>query len=104
MKGNSGSGFGLSGLGMIGLLIVLGIVLLLAARAWQEMAPEAIDVTSASPQDIMETAGEDSTESPGHLPNLQEMRRNTSQHTQEVEEARRQLEAAEARPDRNRND
>ena len=97
MKGKGGS-VGLSGLGMIGMLIVLAIVLILVARAWQSMAPAALDVMSVSPEgrrdDLQQTAGEEASPSPGHLPDLQEMRRSTAAHTQSVEDARRQIDSA----------
>ncbi|MFQ5720143.1 MAG: hypothetical protein ACE5IK_11410 [Acidobacteriota bacterium] len=96
-----GRGSALSGLGMIGTLIVLAIVLLLAARAWQSMAPAALDVTSAAPADVEATAGPDGVPSPGHLPDLDEMRQTTATHTQDVQDALRQIDgdpAAGSRP------
>ena len=96
--GNKGSSFGLSGLGMVGVLIALAIVLLLAARQWQSMAPTILDMESASAtdfQDELQATGSDTDHpSPGHLPNLREMRSATAEHQQDVDEARRQIDAA----------
>ena len=93
-----GSGGALSGLGKVGVLIALAIALLLTAKAWKSMAPTALDMESASATDRQEelqaTGGDTDTISPGHLPNLREMRSATAEHEREVEDARRQIDAA----------
>lgn len=95
---NKGSSFGLSGLGMVGVLIALAIVLLLAARQWKSMAPTLLDMDSASAtdfQDELQATGSDTDHpSPGHLPSLREMRSATAEHQRSVEEARRQIDDA----------
>ncbi len=78
------------GFGMIMMLVVVAIVLYLAARAWSNMAPEALSVSNVAldPSDLVSDDG-DSGESPtpGHLPNLQEMRESVAQHEDQVRDA-----------------
>ena len=78
------------GMGMIVTLVVMAIVLYLVAQAWKNMAPEAISVTnvSASPADLDgDGSDDDESATPGHLPDLQEMRETTAQHQEDVRQA-----------------
>ena len=96
--GNKGSSFGFSGLGMVGVLVALAIVLILSARAWKSMAPVILDKESVSASDFQEelqaTGSDTDHPSPGHLPNINEMRSATAGHQQDIDEARRQIDAA----------
>ncbi len=78
------------GFGMIMMLVVVAIVLYLAARAWSNMAPEALSVTNVTlkPSDLGGGEGDsDESPTPGHLPNLQEMRESVAQHEEQVRDA-----------------
>ena len=75
----------LSGFSFILLIVVMAIVLILAAKAWQAMAPTAIDITSPQLSDFDRPTG------PGHLPNLDEMKRNTKEHTERIQDIRKQI-------------
>lgn len=84
----------LTGLGLILLLVVMAIVMMLTARAWKEVAPAAIEVTNPQPADPETPAPGDRpevVEGSGPLPNLQEMRQNTSQHTKQVEDLQEEI-------------
>jgi len=78
------------GFGMIMMLVVVAIVLYLAARSWSNMAPEALTVTNVTldPSDLGGN-DDDSDESPtpGHLPDLQEMRQSVARHEDQVRDA-----------------
>jgi hypothetical protein len=80
---NRGSGFG-----FVMLLVVLVVVLILATRAWEKVTPTAAEVAEpASPLGPISDHGQ--TEAAGEvrrLPGLNEMRQNTDQHAQQVEE------------------
>lgn len=78
------------GFGMIMMLVVVAIVLYLAARSWSNMAPEALTVTnvSISPSDLGGDADDpDAAPSPGHLPDLNEMRQSVARHEDQVRDA-----------------
>ena len=78
------------GFGMIMMLVVVAIVLYLAARAWSNMAPEALTVTNVTlnPSDLRgDESDSDESPTPGHLPNLQEMRESVAQHEEQVRDA-----------------
>ncbi len=75
---------------MIMMLVVVAIVLYLAARAWSNMAPEALTVSNVAldPSDLggdENDSGESPT--PGHLPDLNEMRENVARHEDDVRDA-----------------
>jgi hypothetical protein len=80
------------GIGMIVLLVAVLIVLLLVARAWSNMAPEALQVTQPGSGFSTDDYVDDEADynSPGHLPDLQEMNQRTSQHEEDVRKAMEQ--------------
>ncbi len=65
--------------GFVVLVVVLAIVLLLVARSWRAVAPQAISVTA--PRLTDPALG------PGDLPNLDETRRRTDAHSAQVQDA-----------------
>ena len=72
------------------MLVVVAIVLYLAARAWSNMAPEALSVTNVTlkPSDLGSDPDDpDKPATPGHLPGLQEMRESVAQHEDQVRDA-----------------
>jgi hypothetical protein len=84
----------LTGLGLILLLVVMAIVMLLTARAWKEVTPTAIEVTNpqpAAPDPASTQNRPEVIQGSGQLPNLQEMRQNTSAHTQQVKDLQEQI-------------
>ena len=73
MSSRRGSGFG-----MVMLVVVMAIVLLLVARSWLAVAPEAQAVSQPAivdPQYVNE---------PGEMPNLHETQSNTDEHKRQV--------------------
>ena len=87
---------GLGGFGMIMLVVVLAIVLLVAARQWQALAPTAIQVTT-DPDEAYAVDDHGDPEAgqairSGQLPDLNEMRQNTSAHADRLEEALEDIE------------
>ncbi len=80
---------------MILMLVVMVIVLLLVARAWTSVAPTAVQITSPSisglEQDDSDTAQDEEGEDKKRLPTLNEMRENTAEHAEQLEEARKQI-------------
>ncbi len=72
---------------MILMLVVMVIVLLLVARAWKSVAPTAVQITS--PSLGLEEGEED--EDKDRLPTLNDMRENTAEHAEQLEEARQQI-------------
>jgi hypothetical protein len=92
----------LGALGMIGMLITVAIVLMLVARSWEQVAPVAIQV-SRPPEKATRPTAEKPGVSPhadpnavedragGRLPDLDEMRRETAGHTEDVNEALRRI-------------
>jgi hypothetical protein len=80
----------LSGFSAILLLIVMAVVLLLVARAWNSVAPTAVQLSTEQPLDP--GSGEDGeAEESNRLPDLQETRKNTDEHKRRLEEARKQI-------------
>jgi len=84
-----------SGIGMVVLLVALVIVMILVARQWRSLGPTAIQVTdpdySAIADDHGETGASEALRS-GGLPDLKDMRQQTNQHADRLQEA---LEATE---------
>jgi hypothetical protein len=81
---------------MILMLVVMVIVLLLVARAWTAMAPTAVQVTSPQIPGLAGGEGDDpdadgEEEDPNRLPDLNDMRENTAEHAQQLEEARKEI-------------
>ena len=77
--------------GIVVLVVVLAIVLLLVARSWRAVAPEAIDVSGPGGgamvlDDRGQTGAGDAVRS-GELPDLREMQQNTDAHAQRVGDA-----------------
>jgi hypothetical protein len=85
----------LSPIGMILMMIVMVIVLLLVARAWTSMAPTAVQITSPSVPGLQQdgTDGDEDgeNEGPQRLPDLNDMKENTAEHAEQLEEARKQI-------------
>jgi hypothetical protein len=84
-----------SGIGFVVLILALAIVLLLVAKNWRSVAPQAIQVTdpglAATVDDRGQTEAGEAVRS-GQLPDMNEMRQQTDAHAQQVQEA---LEATE---------
>lgn len=75
-----------SGFGFVILLVVLVVVTLLAARLWNGTAPvvhQVVEGTSA-PTAVPDHGQPGAASALGELPNLNEMRSATDDHTQEV--------------------
>ncbi len=83
------------GFGMLMLVIVLAIVLLLAARNWQAVAPTAAQVAdpgnAATVEDHGQTEAGEAIRS-GRLPDLNEMRQSTAAHSDRVQTALEEIE------------
>ena len=73
---------------MILMAVVMVIVLLLVARAWTSVAPTAVQIASP-PDSGLEQDGEG--EDAQRLPTLNEMRENTKEHAEQLEDARKQI-------------
>ena len=74
------------GLGFVMLLVVVAIVLVLAARAWQEAAPNALLLDE--PQSVVDDHGQpEAREALANLPGLNEVRDSTAAHADELERA-----------------
>ncbi len=70
------------------------IVLLLVARAWTSVAPTAMQIATPSNSGLgQDEEGEDGEESEDaqRLPTLNDMRENTAEHAEQLEEARQQI-------------
>ena len=84
-----------SGFGFVMLVVVLAVVLLLAARQWRSVAPTALQVSdpdlSAVADDHGETGAGEALRS-GQLPDLRDMKQQTGEHADRLQEA---LEATE---------
>ena len=84
-----------SGFGFVMLVIVLAIVMLLVARQWRSVGPTAMQVSdpdySAVADDHGETGASEALRS-GGLPDLKDMRQQTGEHADRLQEA---LEATE---------
>ena len=80
---------------MVVLLVALVIVMILVARQWRSLGPTAVQINdpdySAIADDHGETGASEALRS-GGLPDLNDMRRGTSQHADRLQEA---LEATE---------
>ena len=78
-----------SGFGFIILLVVLVVVTLLTARLWNETAPVVQQVVegTSSATSVPDHGQPEASGALGELPNLNEMRSATDDHTQEVTEA-----------------
>jgi hypothetical protein len=80
---------------MVGLIVVMAVVLLLVAKAWQRFGADAIAVTApgaARPVDDHGETGAGAALRSGDLPRLQEAQERTDAHAERVQEA---LESAE---------
>lgn len=73
------------------LLVVVAIVLWLTARAWNSVAPTAEEIRNptASSHEAAK-AGLPPSDNPPLRPSLRDMQKNTSAHTEGVEEALKQ--------------
>lgn len=76
------------GFGLVMLVIVVAIVLLLTARAWNAVAPTAADVRDAGAPVPADVRGEATTATrDGSLPRLDEVRQRTGAHAEDVADA-----------------
>ena len=76
---------------MILMAVVMVIVLLLVARAWTSVAPTAMQIATPSNSGLgQDEEGEDG-EDAQRLPTLNDMRENTAEHAEQLEEARQQI-------------
>jgi hypothetical protein len=72
------------------LLVVMAVVLMLVAKAWRSVAPEALEASDALQSGPLNPHGE--TEAAGavrsgELPRLQDTRKETDEHSARVQEA-----------------
>jgi hypothetical protein len=75
----------LGGFGLVALVIVVAVVLVLAARQWQAVAPTAAEVRDA--RDAIRPAAASTAADQGQRPGLGEMRDRTSEHADAVADA-----------------
>ena len=75
--------------GMLILLVVVAVVLYLAGKAWNSVAPTAKEL-DRSPSTHEAQSGIKSGEAPPLRPSLDEMQKTTSSHTADVDEALRE--------------
>jgi hypothetical protein len=76
-----------SGLSFVLVLAALVTVLLLAAKAWQKVAPTAAQINSVQTPAAGNEAVSPASEQPGTLPDLNQMRQQTGTHVEQVKEA-----------------
>ncbi len=78
---------------MVLLLVVLVIVLLLSARAWRSVAPMALEVVPqlSGNGDAPSENRPEPVRGAGHVPDLNEMRKSTSQHADRIQELQDQI-------------
>ena len=80
-------------LGLVVLLVALVVTLLLVARSWEAVAPQAIDVTRPDGDGMSVRFHEHGEEQAGEalrrgdLPGLREMQQTTDAHASEVQRA-----------------
>ena len=80
---------------MVMLVVVLAVVLLLVARNWRAVAPTAMQISDPELGSSVDDHGQAEAGAAvrsGQLPDLNDMRRQTDSHSQDVQEA---LEAIE---------
>jgi hypothetical protein len=74
--------------GIVVLVVVMLAVLLLVAQSWRRVAPTALEVSTPDGEISLPAPGTQGVASnPGGLPDLGEMKTNTSTHLQEVQTA-----------------
>ena len=76
--------------GLIALLIVTAVVLVLVARSWRSVAPEALETSGAVQSQPLDAHGEQGAAQAirsGELPRLDDARRETDEHSARVQEA-----------------
>ncbi len=76
------------GFGVVLLAIVVAVVLLLAARAWNAVTPNAADlreVAAPVPADVRDAASSSTRD--GSLPRLDDVRQRTGAHAEDVANA-----------------
>ena len=81
---------GRSSFGMILLMVVMVIVLMLVAQAWQKFGPAAIAVTDIDSAPVVDDHGQTGAGEEirsGRLPRLQETKEATDAHAEQVQEA-----------------
>lgn len=75
---------------MVILAVVAVVVLLLAARAWKSVAPTASQITEPGTGAPVPTHGQEDAAQEvrgGNMPDLNEMRNSTSEHSDQLQEA-----------------
>ena len=86
-----------SSFGMLMLVISTAIVLLLVAKAWESMAPTAMHVETINELStgVVRSSSEETDEEAGgtkrRLPGLNDLRRETNQHSQDVQDTLNQI-------------
>ena len=75
---------------MILLLVVMAVVLILVAKAWRSVAPEAMQTTDALQSGPLNDRGQEEAAGAlrsGELPKLGDTQRETDKHSARVQEA-----------------
>jgi hypothetical protein len=75
---------------MVALLVVMAVVLILVAKAWRSVAPEAMETHDALQSGPLSDHGQEEAAGAlrsGELPKLGETRRETDEHSARVQEA-----------------
>jgi hypothetical protein len=75
---------------MIALVIVMAVVLVLVAKAWKSVAPEALEASGALPSSPVNDHGQSEAAGAlrsGELPRLHETRQETDDHHAQVQQA-----------------
>ena len=76
--------------GILVLVVTMAIVLLLVARQWKAVAPTAAQITGPGAHGVVDGHGQTEASEEvgsGALPDLNEMKQETTEHAQQVEEA-----------------
>jgi hypothetical protein len=85
-------------LGLVVLLVALVVTLLLVARSWESVAPQAIEVARPDGEGVSVRFHEHGEEKAGEalrrgdLPGLRQMQRTTDEHATDVERALAEVE------------
>lgn len=77
------------------LVVVLAVVLILVARSWKSVAPEAIDVTNANADIPFDDHGQtDAADAlrDSNMPGLREMQSQTDEHSRRLQDALSEIE------------
>jgi hypothetical protein len=83
------------GFGVVMLLVVVAIVLLLVARSWKSVAPTAVQVSTPAGKVAVPDHGDRdaaAAATSGNLPDLNDARRETGAHAEQLQDAMKQVE------------